>query len=391
MWKVMDKTDEQTRSNPALRVLLIVLVFGALAAAGFLAGRLASGDTPAATTASALSGSQSSELAADAGAPDARVVNPGSDASDNANPGDSGGEKTSMESAGIAGGSAEEETNGKEAAGQAERSGDNIETKSSLFNLSERLERPPLGAKAAFVEWVLANTPEEQEYIESRWDLAVFLQETDRITNERMLEAFLRTPRENFCREWNKPRAYLDIYMRIGYGVTITDPSVVCRMTEAILPEQDQKVLEIGTGSGYQSAILSELTNNIYTIEIIEGLAGETDKIYRDLEAHYPEYKNIRRKIDDGYYGWAEYAPFDRIIVTCAIDHIPPILLQQLSPNGIMIAPIGPPGTQTLLKITKIVEDDGTVTLERADIWGSPVTFVPFKDKSGGKHTIKAQ
>ncbi|MCK5558340.1 MAG: hypothetical protein KAJ01_08180, partial [Candidatus Hydrogenedentes bacterium] len=121
----------------------------------------------------------------------------------------------------------------------------------SRYDLRKRATYPSLTSKEEFVSWTLENTPEDEEYVSWRWDLSVDLQEWQMITNERMLEAFLRTPRENFCREWNLHKAYLDIWMNIGYGVTITDPSVVCRMTETILPEIDQKVLEIGTGSGY--------------------------------------------------------------------------------------------------------------------------------------------
>jgi protein-L-isoaspartate(D-aspartate) O-methyltransferase len=258
----------------------------------------------------------------------------------------------------------------------------------STYDLKNRAKYPSLTSKEDFANWTLENTSEDEEYINWRWDLSVDLREWQMITNERMLEAFLRTPRESFCREWNLHKAYLDIWMNIGYGVTITDPSVVSRMTETILPEIDQKVLEIGTGSGYQAAILSNLSNHVYTIEIIKELAIETDALLKSLVSEYPEYRNIKRKVDDGYYGWAEHAPFDRIIVTCSIDHIPPILIKQLAPDGIMIIPVGPPGTQTLLKVTKRINEKNEVTLERADVWGSPVTFVPFTDKSGKKHTL---
>ena len=259
------------------------------------------------------------------------------------------------------------------------------------FDLMERPDSPPTTSEEEFVAWMLQHTNEDEEMLAWRWNLSQDLQSWGMITDERMLEAFLRTPREHFCREWNLTKAYLDIWMNIGYGVTITDPSVVCRMTETIMADPDEKVLEIGTGSGYQAAILSNLSNNVYTIEIIEELAKETDELYRSLEPDYPSYTNIRRKVDDGYYGWPEHAPFDRVIVTCSIDHIPPILIRQLAPDGIMIIPVGPPGTQTLLKVTKRVDDDGTVRLERADVWGSPVTFVPFKDKAGKKHTMGAK
>jgi protein-L-isoaspartate(D-aspartate) O-methyltransferase len=166
-------------------------------------------------------------------------------------------------------------------------------------------------------------------------------------------------------------------------------------MTDSINPQPDHKVLEIGTGSGYQSAFLAELSGYVYTIEIVEPLAKVTDEIYESHYENYPQYQNIRRRIDDGYYGWPERAPFDRIIVTAGIDHIPPPLLQQLAPDGIMVIPVGPPSGQKILKITKRVESDGTVALEREDIYeGTGIdtdVFVPFTKQGGGVHSQGAQ
>ena len=131
--------------------------------------------------------------------------------------------------------------------------------------------------------------------------------------------------------------------------------------------------------------MLSELSNHVFSIEIVEELARETDQIYRSLWDRFPEYRNVKRKIDDGYYGWPEYAPFDRIIVTCGIDHIPPELLRELAPEGIMVIPVGPPSGQTILRIVKHVSADGSVTLEREDIYHgqNTIVFVPFTSKSG--------
>jgi protein-L-isoaspartate(D-aspartate) O-methyltransferase len=151
-------------------------------------------------------------------------------------------------------------------------------------------------------------------------------------------------------------------------------------MTNYLNPLPAQKVLEIGTGSGYQSALLSELSNHVYTIEIIDALARETEAIFEALEPQYPEYGNILRKVGDGYYGWPHYAPFDKIIVTFGIDHVPPPLIRQLAANGTMVIPIGPPSGQTLLRIVKNVAPDGTVSLTREYIYHGKVkvTFVPF-------------
>jgi protein-L-isoaspartate(D-aspartate) O-methyltransferase len=262
------------------------------------------------------------------------------------------------------------------------------------YDIRLRTTAPPTDSYDAYLAWMLTNTDQSEEYLKSKWERARILQTSSQypeITEKRVLEAFLRTPREYFCRPYNKPKAYANTAIPIGYGQTISGPHMVSRMTNSMNPQPEHKVLEIGTGSGYQSAILAELTNHVYTIEIVEPLAGETDQIYRDLAPNYPQYQNIRRKADDGYYGWEEHAPFDRIIVTAGIDHIPPPLLQQLAPNGMMVIPIGPPSGQKILRITKRVGPDGTVTLDREDIFAGTGSdhhvFVPFTKKGGGTHT----
>jgi protein-L-isoaspartate(D-aspartate) O-methyltransferase len=146
--------------------------------------------------------------------------------------------------------------------------------------------------------------------------------------------------------------------------------------------------LEIGTGSGYQSAILSYLTTDIYTIEIIRPLFIETDALYRDLEEAFPSYSAINRKLGDGYYGWEEYAPFDKIIVTCSIDHIPPPLLRQLKPGGIMVLPLGPPNRQYIMEIMKHEDEEGAISLSRRDVYnGMSVKFIPFRDNVGSSYS----
>jgi protein-L-isoaspartate(D-aspartate) O-methyltransferase len=138
--------------------------------------------------------------------------------------------------------------------------------------------------------------------------------------------------------------------------------------------------LEIGTGSGYQSAYLSNLTPNVWSIEIIPALAKRTRALYDSLIARgYSEYRAVRTRNADGYSGWEENAPFNKIIVTCGIDHIPPPLLQQLTPDGIMVIPIGPPGAQHVLKAVKRLSPDGQMTVARSDIYGGAIIpFVPF-------------
>ena len=184
------------------------------------------------------------------------------------------------------------------------------------------------------------------------------------LVNDRNKRAFLLTPREKFVLQQNLARAYDHAFLDIGYGVTISGPHIVGRMTSNIDPKQGEKVLEIGTGSGYQSAYLSHLTDKVHTIEIIKPLAERTRGIYDQLiKDGYTEFEAINSKTADGYYGWEEAAPFDKIIVTCGIDHVPPPLLQQLKPGGIMVIPVGPPGAQRVLKVVKTQQprrpDDG--------------------------------
>jgi len=249
---------------------------------------------------------------------------------------------------------------------------------------------PPLDSKADYVQWMLQHTSEKEPYLSEKWERTQEALARGDIKHKRVLMAFLLTPRQSFVRRYNLARAYADAAIPIGYGQTISGPHIVARMTDALDPQPDQKVLEIGTGSGYQSAFLSELSNHVYTIEIVKPLYEETDAIYTAAYGEYPMYRNIHRLHADGYYGWPEHSPFDRIIVTAAIDHIPPDLLKQLAPDGVMVIPIGPPSGQVVLKITKIVEPDGTVKLEREDIYhgAAKKIFVPFTAEGGTIHSL---
>lgn len=254
------------------------------------------------------------------------------------------------------------------------------------YDITKRRLHPPMNDKDEYVKWMLTYTNEKEKFISWRWDCLQDLLIWKSIQDDRVKEAFLRTPRENFIRKRNIHRAYEHAYMPIGYGATITDPWIVSLMTQTIAPEPDHKVLEIGTGSGYQSAFLSELSNFVFTIEIIEELALETNDLYREYEQEYYEYRNIRRVAGDGYYGWPEKEPFDRIIVTCAIDHIPPPLLKQLAPEGIMVIPVGPPSGQKLLKVTKHVEGE-RIYFDRENLLPRKVHFISFRDKEGNRYS----
>jgi protein-L-isoaspartate(D-aspartate) O-methyltransferase len=238
---------------------------------------------------------------------------------------------------------------------------------------------PPMTG-AAFVPWMVAHRGEDPTQLARRFERYQEMLSFYDLWTSREKRAFLLTPREEFVLPQDRDKAYAAHYLDIGFGVSITPPGTMGRMTSVIAVQPSDRVLEIGTGSGYQSALLSYLTNQIYTIEIIPELAARTRGIYnRLIGAGYHEYAAISTQTADGYYGWATAAPFDKIIVTCGIDHIPPPLLQQLTPNGIMVIPIGPPGAQHVLKAVKQQSPDGRMSVVRSDIYGGAIIpFVPF-------------
>ena len=247
----------------------------------------------------------------------------------------------------------------------------------------------PTASKEAYFAWMRAHTDETAHFLELKWQRAQILVANRDISSPALLRAFLYTPREYFVRRYNLKKAYDNTAIPIGYGQTISGPHMVANMTQSLDVRRGDHVLEIGTGSGYQSALLSELTDHVYTIEIVPQLYRETDAIYTKLSGRYPEYNSILRKNADGYYGWARYAPFQKIIVTAGIDHIPPDLLKQLAPDGVMVIPIGPPSGQTVLRIVKKPLAGGGFTFERSDIYrGAKVIFVPFTSTEGTRHGV---
>lgn len=188
------------------------------------------------------------------------------------------------------------------------------------------------------------------------------------VRDERVLAAMRRVPRHEFVPDVSIRAAYSDGPLPIGHGQTISQPYIVAYMTEMLKPEKDHVVLEIGTGSGYQAAILAAIVKQVYTIEIVSALAQESAERLKRLE-----YKNVEVKTGDGYHGWAEHGPFDAIVVTAAASHIPPPLIEQLKPGGRMAIPVGPPfQVQQLLLIEK--REDGSV-VQRSEM---PVRFVPL-------------
>ena len=248
---------------------------------------------------------------------------------------------------------------------------------------------PPTADRQSFIDWMVKNRGEDPTFLGERFDRFEIMVKNRDLTDVRTKRAFLMTPREEFCLKANLPRAYDNDYLDINFGVTISGPHLVGRMTQSLNIQKGEKLLEVGTGSGYQSAFLSNLTDKVWSIEIIKPLADRTRGVYDALIARgYTEYKAITTKNADGYYGWEENAPFDKIIVTCGIDHIPPPLLRQLKPGGIMVIPVGPPGSQHVLKVTTQQAADGTTTVARSDIYhGSIVNFVPFTKLEGDKIT----
>jgi protein-L-isoaspartate(D-aspartate) O-methyltransferase len=186
------------------------------------------------------------------------------------------------------------------------------------------------------------------------------------IKDERVLAAMARVPREEFVPQNARAEAYEDGPLPIGYDQTISQPYIVAFMTEQLRPKPGDRVLEIGSGSGYQAAILAELVADVYTIEIVEPLAKTAEATLQRLG-----YKNVHIEVGDGYKGWPEEAPFDAIIVTCAPENVPQPLADQLKDGGRMVIPVGERFAQQLYLLEK---KDGhlkeSVTL--------PVRFVPM-------------
>jgi protein-L-isoaspartate(D-aspartate) O-methyltransferase len=185
------------------------------------------------------------------------------------------------------------------------------------------------------------------------------------VRDPRVLAAMLKVERHLFVPAENQSSAYADQPLPIGEGQTISQPYIVALMTELLELKGEEKVLEVGTGSGYQAAILGELAREVYSIEIVERLASSSKDLLSRLG-----YKNITVKAGDGYLGWPEVAPFDAIIITCAPDHIPRPLLEQLKDGGSMVVPVGV-YSQELKKITK-----RSGKIETTNV--IPVVFVPM-------------
>jgi protein-L-isoaspartate(D-aspartate) O-methyltransferase len=185
------------------------------------------------------------------------------------------------------------------------------------------------------------------------------------IKDPRVLDAMLKVKRHLFVPSHISHLAYEDYPLSIGEGQTISQPYIVALMTELLSPKGTEKILEIGTGSGYQAAILAELAGEVYTIEIFESLARQSEGLLKELH-----YKNIRVKFGDGFLGWPERSPFDGIIVTCAPEKIPPPLLEQLAEGGRLVIPVGKyrQDLKFMRKIKNRIKEEDVI----------PVRFVPM-------------
>ena len=215
------------------------------------------------------------------------------------------------------------------------------------------------------------------EYTEARQHLVKIIEADVRVTSQylnkqaldpRVMKAMGKVLRHKFVPTSEQRYAYHNRPLPIGYGQTISQPYIVAIMTDLLKPASDNKVLEIGTGSGYQAAILAELVEQVYSIEIIKPLGEQATRRLSRLG-----YDNVTTKIGDGYYGWQENAPFDSIVVTAVASHIPPPLIKQLKVGGHMVIPVGSRFlTQQLLLVTK--KEGGKIATRQI----LPVRFVPL-------------
>ncbi len=193
------------------------------------------------------------------------------------------------------------------------------------------------------------------------------------ITDRRVLDAMSKIPRHRFVEESLRNKAYNDHPLPIGEGQTISQPYIVALMTEALKLKSTDRVLEIGTGSGYQAAVLAEIVKEVYTIEIRERLKTQASKLLNELG-----YGNVKTRYADGYFGWEEYAPFDAIIITASANHIPPPLIKQLKEGGRLIIPLG--STLYYQTLTLVTKKSGGPEVRQM----GGVAFVPMTGEARG-------
>jgi protein-L-isoaspartate(D-aspartate) O-methyltransferase len=223
-----------------------------------------------------------------------------------------------------------------------------------------------LASSFLFVLSACAEEYVSQDFKKLRNQMVTTQIEARGVKNKKVLEAMRKVERHKFVPKEYMSAAYEDHPLPIGEGQTISQPYIVALMTEVLDPDGTKKVLEIGTGSGYQAAVLAELVQSVYSIEIIDVLGKRAEKTLSDLG-----YKNVNVKTGDGYNGWKEHGPYDAIIVTCAPSHIPQPLKDQLTEGGRMVIPVGERYHQELILLTK---EKGMIKQKEI----IPVVFVPM-------------
>jgi len=229
-----------------------------------------------------------------------------------------------------------------------------------------------MGFPVSFLLFLMFLFPQQDPFKEKRETLVKNYIENWGVKDAAVLNSMRSVQRHLFVPENQISNAYANRPLPIGYGQTISQPFIVAYMTEVIKPKPTFKVLEVGTGSGYQAAVLAAIVKEVYTIEIVPQLGNSAAERLKKLG-----YKNINVKVADGYSGWKEHGPFDAIVVTAAAEFVPPPLLEQLKEGGKMVIPVGSPFmTQTLMLVEKKAGKTITKSL-------MPVVFVPFTRKGG--------
>jgi protein-L-isoaspartate(D-aspartate) O-methyltransferase len=221
-------------------------------------------------------------------------------------------------------------------------------------------------AALALLAGASAERQDDAGYREARVRMVREQIEARGVQDARVLEAMRRVPRHLFVPEALRPEAYADHPLPIGHDQTISQPYIVAWMTEALKVAPGRRVLEVGTGSGYQAAVLAEMGVEVYTIEIVAPLAASAARVLAALG-----YTRLHARVGDGYAGWPEHAPFDAIVVTAAPDHVPTPLVEQLAVGGRLVIPVGGRGVQQMTVITR-----GKAGVTREELM--PVRFVPL-------------
>ena len=228
----------------------------------------------------------------------------------------------------------------------------------------------PIAGLLAIAVWETAAAQTAPQFAQWRRQLVDTVIVSKGVKNADVLQSMRTTPRHEFVPTDQQPLAYFDMSLTIGKGQTMSSPSIVAYMTEQMNPQPTDRVLEIGTGSGYQAAVLSPLVKQVYTIEIIKPLGRRAERTLRRLG-----YSNVFVRIGDGFQGWSEHAPFDKIIVTCSPEKVPQPLADQLREGGLMIIPVGDTYHQTLYLMRK---KDGKLVSEKLQT----TLFVPMTGRA---------